>query len=51
MNPDILKILQGPHKYVNGQYISALPTQDEINEAENKRVAEEKAKAEAKKGK
>jgi hypothetical protein len=34
---DLKSILNGPHKFVNGQYVSTVPTQQEIDEAENKR--------------
>ena len=46
---DIRAILTGPHKYVNGQYVSSAPTQEEIDAAENaKKSAADKAKKEAK---
>ena len=39
---ELRNILSGPHKYVNGQYVSTLPTQAEIDAAENAKVAAKK---------
>lgn len=34
MNPDILKILSGPHEYRNGQYVSLVKTPQQIADEE-----------------